>query len=277
VYVSEKPFAVGWTDDIVAALNRVAAFLALDDFSQGGVGDDADLIVLAGNSIPTVSDGAFRLARERKLPLLITGGIGHATAYLMAALAVHPVYRALAGRDRTEADALKRIAVECWHLPADGVLTENASTNCGENAAFSKRLLAAHGLKPRRIVLVQDPLMQRRTDASFRRAWKGSVLPDICNWPVLVPRLEKTNEAVAYAQDLPAGLWPLDRFVSLILGEIPRLRDNAEGYGPKGRGFIVSVFIPTAVEAAYACLADVFASSPQAGRIRPAARPWSQR
>jgi hypothetical protein len=40
------------------------------------------------------------------------------------------------------------------------------------------------------------------------------------------------------------------------MGEIPRLRDVApSGYGPKGKGFIVHVDIPEAVENAYERLA----------------------
>lgn len=43
---------------------------------------------------------------------------------------------------------------------------------------------------------------------------------------------------------------------SLALGEIPRLRDDENGYGPRGRGFIAHVDIPEAVEAAWRRLAD---------------------
>jgi len=43
-----------------------------------------------------------------------------------------------------------------------------------------------------------------------------------------------------------------------VMGEIPRLRNDADGYGPKGRGFIVAVDIPPAVEAAYDRLTEPF-------------------
>jgi hypothetical protein len=39
-------------------------------------------------------------------------------------------------------------------------------------------------------------------------------------------------------------MWPVDRYLSLILGEVPRLRDDAKGYGPAGRDFIVHVDFP---------------------------------
>lgn len=42
------------------------------------------------------------------------------------------------------------------------------------------------------------------------------------------------------------------------MGEIPRLRDDADGYGPNGRGFIAHVDIPPEVEAAFAELRSDF-------------------
>jgi hypothetical protein len=51
------------------------------------------------------------------------------------------------------------------------------------------------------------------------------------------------------------GVWGVDRFLSLLLGEIPRLRDAPGGYGPNGSGFIDRVDIPEEVETAWAWLA----------------------
>ena len=49
-------------------------------------------------------------------------------------------------------------------------------------------------------------------------------------------------------------MWPVDRYLSLILGEVPRLRDDAKGYGPAGRDFIVHVDFPPSVEQAWQVL-----------------------
>lgn len=51
------------------------------------------------------------------------------------------------------------------------------------------------------------------------------------------------------------GVWDVSRFISLLLGEIPRLRDDTMGYGPNGKGFIDHVDIPAEVEDAHAWLA----------------------
>lgn len=51
------------------------------------------------------------------------------------------------------------------------------------------------------------------------------------------------------------GVWDVRRFLSLLLGEIPRLRDQPGGYGPQGQGFIDHVDVPQHVEEAWAWLA----------------------
>ncbi|WP_426785028.1 hypothetical protein ACP3TB_12950 [Rahnella variigena] len=49
----------------------------------------------------------------------------------------------------------------------------------------------------------------------------------------------------------------MPRFVSLLLGEIPRLRNAPGGYGPRGAGFIAKVDIPAEIEEIYARLKPV--------------------
>lgn len=63
------------------------------------------------------------------------------------------------------------------------------------------------------------------------------------------------SSSAGYSITEQQGVWDVDRFLSLLLGEIPRLRDDPAGYGPAGKGFIDHVNIPTAVEAAHARLA----------------------
>jgi hypothetical protein len=53
-------------------------------------------------------------------------------------------------------------------------------------------------------------------------------------------------------EDLPVTeLWETGRFFDLIMGEIPLLRDDEVGYGPKRKGFIPHVDIPVEVEEAW--------------------------
>ncbi len=242
------------TADVQAA-NQIATFLAFDENPAPPV----DLVILAGNAILATADGAFDLARRSGCPLLITGGIGHSTPLLANAVRAHPVYAAIATEGRPEADLLAEIAMAHGHWAPERIVVETQSTNCGENATFTLRRLDELGWQPHRAALIQDPLMQRRTGASFTRAWAQSDWPTrFVNWPVLVPHLTVRDGAIGY-QD---GLWSPERFISLLMGEIPRLRDDENGYGPRGRGFIDHVDIPDDVLAAHAHLSRTLADYP---------------
>lgn len=50
----------------------------------------------------------------------------------------------------------------------------------------------------------------------------------------------------------------MDRYIMLLMGEIPRLSDNEDGYGPKGKDFIAHVNIPNEVEEAFLELKEVY-------------------
>jgi hypothetical protein len=53
-------------------------------------------------------------------------------------------------------------------------------------------------------------------------------------------------------------MWDIDRYINLLMGEIPRLRDDRDGYGPAGKGFIAHVDIPADVEKAFSGLKNIF-------------------
>src|SRR5690606_12240054 len=109
---------------------------------------------------------------------------------------------------------------------------------------------------PRTILLIQDPTMQRRTDASFRHVWRDVPEVRFLNWPTFTPRVRHMAGRLQFDNPGVSGLWPLDRFLSLLMGEIPRLRNDSFGYGPNGRNFIAAIDLPAAIEAAYAQLKD---------------------
>jgi uncharacterized SAM-binding protein YcdF (DUF218 family) len=111
---------------------------------------------------------------------------------------------------------------------------ERRSTNCGNNVEFARDLVLRSGLSPASVALVQDPTMQRRMDAVARQLW---------------PTVQLTNRPGPDSRH-----WPLQRWVALVVGEVPRLRDDVDGYGPRGRGYIALVDVPQEVESAYAQL-----------------------
>src|SRR5690606_10927064 len=73
------------------------------------------------------------------------------------------------------------------------------------------------------------------TMATFRRVTCDD--PDSPRWlsyPGIVPTLCQHDDGVDFAGE-QKGVWSVDRYLSLIAGELPRLRDDETGYGPRGR------------------------------------------
>ena len=253
-------------------LNRVAAFLAVSDFPSPVLSSAtmrtalgtpvADVVALMGSSVLATAEEAFSvLRRELALRLLISGGIGHSTPYLYESMASHPVYSAIATGNRTEADLLAEIATRFWDINPQLILVERESRHCGENAAFTMRTLLESGEPMGTVLLMQDPTMQRRTAATFAKTCADQRLTvTIASHPTFVPQVARRGDGLAfevspYRQRI-AGLWSIRRFVGLVLGEIPRLRDD--GYGPAGKHFLEHVDSPPSVLAAHNRLAERF-------------------
>lgn len=238
----------------IGAINTLGQWLARNDFVESPQADDAELIVLAGNAVIPTIDAACQLAAAGEQPLLMTGGIGHSTTFLYGAIAVHPRYNTIPTTGRAEAAIIKDIATEFWKIPAERIITEEKSTNCGENATFTRQMLAGKALAPVSVIVIQDPTMQRRTMATFERAWQGeNKRPQWRSWPGIVPFMT-ADECSSQFSPSQKGLWPVARYISLILGEIPRIRDDLQGYGPQGRDYIVHVEIPAQVMDAWQML-----------------------
>lgn len=240
-------------DRTLNAVNTVGKWLAQDDSQANPSGD---LVILAGNAVIPTIEAACKLAAERGVTLIVSGGIGHSTTFLYAAIAKHPRYNRLPTTGRAEAAILADIAREFWNIPAEHIAIEDQSTNCGENARFSWALMKQRGLTGARVVVVQDPTMQRRTMATFARVCRDeAVSPAWVSHPGMTPVLKNGEDGLVFAE-AGEGLWPVERYLSLVLGELPRLRDDINGYGPAGRDFIVHVDVPAEVEAAWQILRD---------------------
>ena len=213
--------------------------------------------------------------------LVLCGGIGHSTQLMYEAVASHPRFKSLADHvsGQPEARILLAIAEQYYGLKltsdaafgstAVSILVEDQSTNCGANASKTRDVLESHGItSPQSIVVSQDPTMCRRTVASFEKVYSDQLdhCPHVYSWPTFVPavraieHMAETNLADVLAYDFKqmgmsqCELWGMPRFLDLTLGEIPRLRDDADGYGPKGKGFIVHVKIPVDVKTSWRLL-----------------------
>jgi len=247
-----------FSDPVIQDMNRLARFLSFDQTGGKGLSGTPSLLILLGNAILPTAEAVFQvMAQGGASRLLIAGGAGHSTDLLYQAVQSHPRYRHIATAGRSEAEVLNDIAVQCFGVSPEQILLETASTNCGDNALQARRVLDAAGVQSREMILIQDPLMQLRADASFRQVWHDSPEVTFLSWPVLVPQLEREGDGLRFAGVDNQSLWSLPRFVSLLLGEIPRLRNAPGGYGPRGAGFIAAVDIPAEIEDVYARLRPV--------------------
>jgi uncharacterized SAM-binding protein YcdF (DUF218 family) len=232
--------------------NRLGEFLAYRNIAGWSeLRDPVDLIVLLGNSTlhaALVAAEGLRAGKAERI--VIAGGIGHSTEWLYRSIASDPEFRGIPTGRRSEASVLSDVLEMCGVIRSSMLLEEN-STNCGANAVEVRKLLERSAIRPQRMVLIQDPTMQRRTDASFRHAWDGTDAPEFINFAPFVPHLSLEGLGPQVR-----GLWPTDRYLSLILGEIPRLRDGPGGYGPRGSNYIAHVEIPVEVESAWARMRD---------------------
>lgn len=228
-----------------ADLDLIGGYLARRD--AGADIEPADVLVLCGSAVLATVAVVADLWHRRVAPrIVVTGGVGHSTEHLRAIVSGVPT------TGRSEAAILADLLVRDHDVPAEVVLLEEAATNCGENARFTLDLL---GPGRRALLVVQDPTMQRRTHASFEHlAGPGTEIRSLAPFvPTAAAR---------------AGVWTDERFTSLALGEVRRLRDDELGYGPRGTGFIGHVDVPGEVLAAYDRLA---ADRPDA--VRGAWRP----
>ncbi|AUH00088.1 YdcF family protein [Prodigiosinella confusarubida] len=247
-----------FSDAVIADMNQLARFLAYDQTTGHGPVGKPSLLILLGNAILPTAEAAFQALIQGSVSrLLIAGGIGHSTTLLYQAVQQHPRYQHIATDGRSEAEVLYDIGVQCFALSPEQLLLETASANCGDNALQARRVLEAAGDTHMQITLTQDPLMQLRTDASFRHVWRDRPEISFLNWPTFVPQLERDGESLRFAGRDNQSLWSLPRFASLLLGEIPRLRNAPGGYGPRGADFIAEVDIPAEIETIYARLRPV--------------------
>ncbi|KAL6239815.1 hypothetical protein BDW75DRAFT_236074 [Aspergillus navahoensis] len=263
--------------EAVADINLLAGYLSnpqiqLEDLSSS---TPVDCIVICASMVLDQAEALFHTLQVHPYltgALVLCGGVGHSTQYMYEAVAQHSRFSPISNdiQSLPEARVLERILDTFFDraaITSQGcrILIEDRSTNCGENALFSRRVLDDAGLQhPRNCLVIQDPTMMRRTVASFQKAYEERTeAPLFLSCPVLVPRVVRSQGPegnLRYCQMSASGieLWPFERFMSLILGEIPRLRDDEDGYGPRGRGYIPHVEIPAEVEAAWARLRAIF-------------------
>lgn len=213
--------------------------------------EQADVMVLFGGSILVGADvlaQAMKSCAAKKY--VIVGGEGHTTQSLRDA--AHAMYPNFQTDGLPEAEVFSGVLQRCYGLTVD--FLECASTNCGNNITNLLSLLRERGVSADRFILTQDASMQRRMEAGLRKYAPNA---QIVSFAAYGARVTVREGQLVYEQTIP-GMWSIERYVSLLLGEIPRLTDDENGYGPRGKDFIAHVDIPDDVCAAFDQLADVY-------------------
>jgi uncharacterized SAM-binding protein YcdF (DUF218 family) len=160
--------------------------------------EKSDAIFVLGSYDTRVADRAAELYRE---------GYGE---YIIFSGGQHPLTMQLYGMP--EAQMLAGIARE-QGVPADKIITEDKSTNTGENIRFTYELLQKLGLHFDSFILVQKPFMERRTYATFKKQW-----PDV-DTSIFV-----TSPQIAY-EDYFSDERPKALVLNSMVGDMQRIRE----------------------------------------------------
>ncbi|KAM4610060.1 uncharacterized protein SCO4629-like [Polymixia lowei] len=162
--------------------------------------EKSDVIIGLGCHDLRVAERSAALFLEGWAPwLLFTGYLGNQTAGVWT---------------RREADVFLEVALRMG-VPRGNILLETEATNTGENIRFSHRVLKESNIPTSKLILVQQPFMERRVYATFLRQW-----PDQVDTYAIVtsPQMDMSaypHPTVGTASDL----------IGYMLGMVERIRD----------------------------------------------------
>lgn len=218
--------------------------LTADELRKSFNIEQADIMVLFGGSILCGGD-VLADAMKNKIAkkYVIVGGAGHTTETLR--IKMHAEFPDIETEGLSEAEMFESYLEYRYGLQAD--FLECHSTNCGNNITYLLDLLEREKVPFTSIILSQDATMQRRMEAGLR---KYAADKRIINFSTYKANVVAEKGELAYKEKI-WGMWDMDRYITLLMGEIPRLSDTPEGYGPKGKDYIAHVDIPQEVERAF--------------------------
>ena len=243
-------------------INTLAKFLGTRDidalnqeelFKRYGI-HQVDVMVLFGGSIleggNVLVSGIKNFVAKK---YIIVGGAGHTTDTLRQV--VHLEYPDITTTDLSEAEIYQKYIKHVYGCKGDYL--ETKSTNCGNNITYLLDLLKDNNISFKSIILSQDASMQRRMAAGLKKYVKEGVT--IINYATYCAKVLNQDEDLVFEDNIH-GMWSINRYVNLLMGEIPRLSDDANGYGPNGKNYIAHVDIPENVKIAFEELKMVFGS-----------------
>jgi uncharacterized SAM-binding protein YcdF (DUF218 family) len=178
--------------------------------------EKADCIIVLGSRDVRVAEWGAELFLGGFAPLLLLSGglVGYAKREWGVA----------------EAEKFAEVAMQKG-VPQDKILIENQSANTGENVTLSRRLLAVHGIKCKKVVAVHRPYMERRTYATIKKQW-----PEV---EVVI-----SSPPISF-KDLPNDVVTKEDFLRSMLADVLKIKEYP------ALGFQIEQEIPDDVWEAY--------------------------
>ena len=199
--------------------------------------EQADVLILFGGTIPFGCDVAAAAWRRGVAHhLMIVGGIGHTTQSLRTKFKAR--FPDMDTYDKSEAEMIANYLSRKYDIP--DIIMETKSTNYGNNVTYALAKLKEAAIPAKSIIIMQEPSMQRRIAAGFANELKHDKDTTIINYAPYRPYLAHKKGTLRFIRQY-WGLWDVKHYITLLLGDISRLRDDENGYGPKGKGFITHV------------------------------------
>lgn len=215
----------------------------------------ADVFVLFGGSILEGGNVLARAIQQRVArKYVIVGGAGHTTETLRQQM--HREINEIETKGLPEAEIFAVFLKYRYDMEVDYL--ETKSTNCGNNITYLLELLKENHIDFNSIILAQDATMQCRMEMVLRKYVPADVA--IINYATYKVKVAEKQGRLVYENEV-WGMWDMERYITLLMGEIPRLTDNENGYGPMGRDYIVHVDIPDSVKAAFSLLHEKYKES----------------
>lgn len=243
---------------IANKVNIISQFLAKRDIpaleknelkKKYGI-ERADLLILFGANILYGCELAAKAflngIAER---MMIVGGEGHTTDTLRRI--IHSKCPEFETKDKMESDIISYYLSKKYGIT--NCLIERDSTNCGNNVSNALKVIENKGLDPKYIIIMQDSSMQLRMDAGFKKMWAHKNT-EIINFASCRTKIIVQEDILRFEDSSMEGMWDIEHYINLLMGEIPRLSDTKEGYGPEGKNYIAHVDIPLEVQEAFGYL-----------------------
>lgn len=203
----------------------------------------ADVMVLFGGSIICGGDIlAEAITNQISKNYIIVGGAGHTTEALR--MKINELYPEIETANLPEAELFQRYLKFKYNLKADYL--ECKSTNCGNNISCLLDLIRENKIECKTIIISQDATMQRRMEACLKKFTNMTII----SYATYSATVKIENGELMFCEKI-LGMWTIERYVNLLVGDIARMNDDENGYGPNGKNFISHVDIPSEVMIAY--------------------------